>query len=76
MRYMQINRGEKLHLVYEAGEGRDLQHLTPRNELSAPLCGRGLRNDGGFRMTVNVPFGLACKRCMRVYAARHRSKGK
>lgn len=71
MRYMQIEGGQKLHLVYEAGEGRDAQHLIPANRVSAPICGRGFNKDGGFKMTINVPLANACKRCLKVYNARH-----
>ena len=71
MRWMQIKSGQKLHLVYEPGEGPDAEHLIPAGYLSAPICGRGLDEHGGFRMTINAPLGHACKRCLRVYAARH-----
>jgi hypothetical protein len=37
MKYAQIKGGNKLHLVYEAGEGVDAQHLIPINCFSAPL---------------------------------------
>ena len=71
MRYLQVESGQKLHLVYEAGEGPRADSLIPRGRLSAPLCGRGFREDGGYRMTINVPLGHACKRCQRVYRQRH-----
>ena len=71
MRYMQIESGQKLHLVYEAGEGHRPDALIPRGRLSAPICGRGLRSDGGYRMTINVPLAHACKNCLRVYERRH-----
>jgi len=35
MRYMQIEGGQKLHLVYEAGEGRDAQHLIKAKHIYA-----------------------------------------
>ncbi len=70
MRYMQIKSGQRLHLVYEPGEGLDPQHLIPAGRFSAPLCGRGLDDAGGFRMTISVSLGNACKRCLAVYAAR------
>ena len=65
MKYMQIRGGQKLHLVYEAGEGRDPQHLTPAHHVSAPLCGRGFSPTGGYRMLINVPLGNACRRCLK-----------
>ena len=73
MRYMQIKAGQQLHLVYEAGEGPDPEHLVPKGRISAPICGRGFDGSGGFRMTINLPMGMACKNCLRVYAARNRS---
>lgn len=73
MRYMQIKDRQKLHLVYEPGEGRDAQRLVPAKHVSAPICGRGLDKNGHFKMTINLPLGNACKRCLRVYRARHGS---
>jgi len=70
MRYMQIKRGQKLHLAYEAGEGKDKTNLILANHISAPICGRGFNQRGNFRMTINVPLGNACKNCQRVYNAR------
>lgn len=35
MRYLQVKGGQKLHLVYEAGEGIDAQHLIPAGKISA-----------------------------------------
>ncbi len=70
MRYMQIESGQKLHLAYEAGEGKDKTHLIEANHISAPICGRGFNKEGNFRMTINVPLANACKNCLRVYNAR------
>lgn len=69
MIYAQVKCGQKLHLVYEAGEGKDDQHLIKAGYLSNPLCGRAVPH--GYRMTINVPLASACKRCTKVYAARH-----
>lgn len=69
MRFAQIKAGQKLHLVYEPGEGPDLQHLIQARHLSYPLCNR--RFDGHYRMTINVPLANACKNCLRIYHARH-----
>ena len=67
MIYAQVKSGHKLHLVYEAGEGRDDQHLVRDGYVSDPLCGlQAVR----YRMTINVPLGKACRNCLRVYAAR------
>jgi len=73
MRYMQIKSGQKLHLVFEAGEGKDETKLIKAEHISAPICGRGFDKNGNFRMTINVPLGNACKNCLRVYNARHQS---
>ena len=67
---MQIKSGQKLHLVYEAGEGKYKSHLIEANHISAPICGRGFDKDGNFRMTINVPLANACKNCLRVHIAR------
>lgn len=69
MTYAQIRGGQKLHLVYEAGEGVDTEHLVSAGHLSLPLCGRRLA--GNYRMTINVPLAYACKNCLRVWRARH-----
>lgn len=71
MKYMQIKGGQKLHLAYEAGEGKDKKHLIEGGYISAPICGRGFDKNGNFRMTINLPMGNACKNCNRVYDARH-----
>ena len=69
MRYAQIKAGNKLHIVYEAGEGRDPQHLIPAGQISLPLCGQHVEK---YRMSINVPLGHCCIRCVRVYNARNR----
>lgn len=69
MRYAQIKGGQKLHLVYEAGEGVDSKNLIPAGQVSWPICGRDA--SGGYRMTINMPLANACKNCQRVYRARH-----
>lgn len=69
MIYAQVKIGQKLHLVYEAGEGRDDRNLIKAGYISDPICGRPAPD--GYRMTINVPPASACKRCLRVYEARH-----
>jgi hypothetical protein len=69
MRYAQIQGGQKLHLVYEPGEGVDSKSLIPAGHLGTPLCGRHAGQ--GYRMTINMPLANACKNCQRVYRARH-----
>lgn len=69
MRYAQIKSGQKLHYVYEPGEGVDAQHLTPADSLSFPLCGRKAYE--GYRLNINVPMGMLCKNCKRVYKKRY-----
>lgn len=68
MRYAQVKSGQRLHLVYEPGEGIDPQQLIAAGYLSHPLCGRSAPN--GYRMTINMPLGSACKNCQKVYRAR------
>lgn len=59
MRYAQVEKGQKLHLVEEFSEGR----------FTSPLCGRKV---DGYRMTINVPLNNACKNCIRLFnAGRH-----
>ena len=72
MTYMQIESGQKLHLVYEPGEGRNANELIRAGRLSAPICGRGFspKYRNGYRMTINVPLANACRNCLRVYRAR------
>lgn len=63
MTYAQVNAGNKLHLVYEPGEGPDSEHLVHIGHVSLPLCGRKVPS--GYRMTINVPLAHACKNCLR-----------
>lgn len=70
MIYAQIKAGQKLHLAYEPGEGADPMELVPAGSLSTPLCGQPMPQDG-YRMNINVPLGNACKRCIKVWRARH-----
>jgi hypothetical protein len=85
VRYAQVRSGQKLHLVYEAGEGPDPR--PNHGQLSRPLCGRRLEGspvaagdgaagralDGAdhYRLTINAPLRHACKSCARVWRARH-----
>lgn len=70
MRYAQIKSGQKLHLVYEPGEGKDDASIIRAGYISAPLCGSpGFK--GNYRMTINVPMRSECKNCRRVYSHRH-----
>jgi hypothetical protein len=68
MRYAQVDSGQKLHLVYEPGEGASLDALISAGHLSKPICGRSVPS--GYRMTINVPLAHACKNCQRIYRAR------
>jgi len=71
---MQIKGGQKLHLVYEPGEGPSADRLIPAGRVSSPLCGRKPDNPlyrDGYKMTIDVPLANACKRCLRVLSARH-----
>ena len=70
MRYAQIKSGQKLHMVYEAGEGKDDASIVRAGHVSAPLC--GCRTfDGSYRMTCNLPLAHACQNCRRVYRQRY-----
>jgi len=70
MRYAQVSGGQKLHLVYEPGEGHGDQ-IVRAGFLSAPLCGRPVPN--GYRMTINVSLAHACQNCVRVVRARSKA---
>jgi hypothetical protein len=59
MKYAQIRKGLKLHLVYDYG---DLG-------LSKTLCGISPEL---YRLTINLPMGMSCKNCERVYNSRHK----
>lgn len=69
MIYAQIYAGHRLHLAYEAGEGKDGASIVRAGYVSAPLCGRKLPPTG-YRMTINVPLRNECRACARVWAAR------
>jgi hypothetical protein len=68
MRYAQVEGGQQLHLVFEAGEGFDSDSLVPAGCVSKPLCNRPW--NGHYRMTINAPLGHACKNCLRVWESR------
>jgi len=68
MRWAQVKAGQKLHLVYEPGEGHQGQ-LVRAGNLGEPLC--GIYAPGNhYRLTINVPMRCACKNCVRVARAR------
>ena len=74
MRFMQIRAGQKLHIVYEPGEGNG-EHVVRAGHIGHPLCGRQPDNPntaGGYRLTINLPMGHSCKNCWRVFRARER----
>jgi len=54
--YAQAKRGLKLHLV----ERTDRTHVLRR-----ALCGK----EADWRLTINLPMGMSCANCQRVYAA-------
>lgn len=70
MIYARIKSRQRLHLVYEPGEGRDDESIVRAGYLSWPLCGRRVPPEG-YCMTINVPLGNACRTCWRVWRARH-----
>lgn len=63
MRYAQQKGGQKLHLVYELIEGR----------VSSPVCGQKVT---GYRMTINLPLGNACKKCLKRIASKRFNENK
>ncbi len=70
MIYAQVSSGQRLHLVYEPGEGKDDASIVRAGFLSAPLCGRPAPK---YRMSCNLPLGNACRACSRVWSARYRA---
>lgn len=70
MIYAQVKHGQKLHLAYQPGEGKDDASIVRAGFLSAPLCGRTL--EGNYRMSCNLALGHACQACQRVWRARHK----
>lgn len=72
MIYVQIRSGQRLHLAYEPGEGKDDSSIVRAGFVSDPLCGRAAPN--GYRMTCNVPLANACRACARVWSARYRDQ--
>ena len=56
-RYAQEYGGQKLHLVEDCGNGRFA---------TLALCGRQPSKRGSWRMTINVPMGYACKKCVKI----------
>lgn len=72
MIYAQISSGQRLHLAYEPGEGKDDANMVRAGYLSGPLCGR--RMQGNYRMTCNLPLANACRSCMRVWSARYATR--
>lgn len=65
MLYAQYKGGQKLHLVYEPGEGH--LEIIRSGHLSWPLCGRRV---GDYRITINMPLACVCHNCQRVQRAR------
>jgi hypothetical protein len=66
--YAQIKSGQRLHLAYEPGEGKDDASIVRAGFISEPLCGRSV--PGNYRMTCNLPLANACRACLRVFNAR------
>lgn len=72
MIYAQIRQGQRLHLAYQPGEGKDDSSIVRAGYISMPLCGR--KAPDGYSMTINLPLANACKACNRVWKARHGTK--
>lgn len=59
--YAQARAKRQLHLI----EVCNPTLLTRLETTAMALCGRGpTREDGHWRMTINVPLGHACKHCL------------
>lgn len=61
MRYVQEYAGQKLHLASEFPDG---------SVMNTALCGRVCMKRGNWRLSINVPMGMACKSCLKVAAQR------
>jgi hypothetical protein len=58
LRFAQQKAGQKLHLVYDFGD----------NSVSRKaLCGK---SPDQWRMTINLPMGMACHNCLRVHQSK------
>jgi hypothetical protein len=68
MLYAQIAKGQKLHIVREAGERIDGEIVRYGN-LSRPLC-NAPHFKGRYRMTCNLPLANACRNCLRIISPR------
>ncbi len=64
MRYLQIKGENKLHLVFEY-----------KGFISHPICGRKIPKSG-YKMTINVPLGHACKKCQQISNSKLKEKEK
>jgi len=73
MTYAQVAAGQRLHIVYEAGEVYRGQ-VIPEGCLSSPLCGRRAES---YRIVTDAPRAKAkvCRNCLRVYRAARRGEG-
>lgn len=61
MRYAQEFGGQKLHLVEESIDNQTNQRVISNKA----LCGRTPSKRGQWRMTINLPLGHACKKCVK-----------
>lgn len=65
MIYAQIKSGQKLHLAMKPGEHDRHGRIVESGYLSYPICGQSMKEASSYRMTINMPLGNACKRCIR-----------
>ena len=63
MRYVQEYAGQKLHLVSELPDG---------SVFNTALCGRVCMKRGNWRISINVPMGMACKNCLKIATIRNK----
>lgn len=65
MIYAQIKAGQKLHIAMQRGEFDQNGRTVLAGELSYPICGQPMKEASSYRMTINVPLGNACKKCLK-----------
>jgi len=63
MIYAQIKSGRKLHLAMQPGE-EFRGEVIRAGQISKPICGQPAE---GYRMTINMPLGNACKKCSAAF---------
>ena len=70
MRYVQIKRGQKSHLVIETRRDKDDTQMIKSGLCIAPICGRRFDRNDNYKVANNIPLGNICKNCLKVYRSR------